>query len=85
MKTYWVWTVERKHQGNEGLCVHEITEFTYVSFRGFTCERLEGLYFYLNHFIVSILYSIPNNRMRLRTAVPAKKLGNFFSEKIRGT
>lgn len=39
---------------------------------------MEGLYFYLNHFIVSPYDSILNSSMPFRTAVLTKKLKNFF-------
>lgn len=45
---------------------------------------VEGLYFYLNHFIASIYYSVPNNSMPFRTAVLIKKLGNFFLKRLEG-
>lgn len=39
---------------------------------------MEGLYFYLTHFIVSLYRSILNSSLPFRTAVLTKKLENFF-------
>lgn len=67
------------------MCTY-INELSYVSFRAFICEVVEGLCIYLDHSTVSIHYCIPSKSLPFRTAVLIQQLGRvfFFLKRLEG-
>lgn len=66
------------------MCTY-INELSYVSFRAFICEVVEGLCIYLDHSTVSIHYCIPSKfAIQNSCTHPTFREGFFFLKRLQG-